>query len=298
MTLKCEATTRAAPRPAHGPERRGDHRHRGEVVDRELPPGDLGHVGEAELLELLDAAPAAGAVDEPDERDPQLVREPLRVNRLAEDRRVGGAAPDGEVVALDRDPAAVDPPPADDDVGRREGLSSPSAPYSPTPAIAPVSWKVPRVQQPLDPLADGQPARWRAGAPRARRRRARERAPRGGEARRSRPPSPPARCYFAPRWGGARRSGPGATFWSIDLDPERLAAARTRAPALRRGLIVAIPVGVAMLLDLELDAPASGAISTGALLAGFVAFDAPARTRLVWQLSARRRSARPGRSGR
>ncbi len=41
-----------------------------------------------------------------------------------------------------------------------------------------------------------------------------------------------------------------------------------------------------MLLDLELDAPAAGAISVGATLAGFIAFDAPARTRLVWQLLA------------
>jgi hypothetical protein len=39
-----------------------------------------------------------------------------------------------------------------------------------------------------------------------------------------------------------------------------------------------------MLLDLELDAPVSGAISTGAVLAGFIAFDAPPRTRVVWQL--------------
>jgi hypothetical protein len=39
-----------------------------------------------------------------------------------------------------------------------------------------------------------------------------------------------------------------------------------------------------MLLDLELDASVAGAISTGALLAGFIAFDAPARTRVVWQL--------------
>jgi hypothetical protein len=55
-------------------------------------------------------------------------------------------------------------------------------------------------------------------------------------------------------------------------------------PALRRGLLAAIPVGLAMLLDLELDASVAGAISTGALLAGFIAFDAPARTRVVWQL--------------
>jgi hypothetical protein len=39
-----------------------------------------------------------------------------------------------------------------------------------------------------------------------------------------------------------------------------------------------------MLGDLELDSPVAGAISAGAMLAGFVAFDAPARSRLVWQL--------------
>lgn len=56
------------------------------------------------------------------------------------------------------------------------------------------------------------------------------------------------------------------------------------SPALRRGLVAAIPVGAAMFGDLEFDAPASGALSTGAMLAGFIAFDAPPRTRLVWQL--------------
>ena len=55
-------------------------------------------------------------------------------------------------------------------------------------------------------------------------------------------------------------------------------------PSLGRGFLAAIPVGGAMLLDLELDSPVAGAVSTGAMLAGFVAFDAPPRTRLVWQL--------------
>jgi fusaric acid resistance family protein len=55
-------------------------------------------------------------------------------------------------------------------------------------------------------------------------------------------------------------------------------------PALRRGLLVAIPVGLTALIDLQLDSPVAGGLSTGALLAGFIAFDAPARTRLVWQL--------------
>jgi len=55
-------------------------------------------------------------------------------------------------------------------------------------------------------------------------------------------------------------------------------------PALRRGLLVALPVGAAVLIDLQLDSPVAGGLSTGALLAGFLAFDAPPRTRFVWQL--------------
>ena len=49
---------------------------------------------------------------------------------------------------------------------------------------------------------------------------------------------------------------------------------------------MAIPVGLAALIDLQLDSPVAGGLSTGALLAGFIAFDAPARTRFVWQLLA------------
>ena len=78
--------------------------------------------------------------------------------------------------------------------------------------------------------------------------------------------------------------GAGAYVLCIDLVPSAWQLRAPVLPAVKRGLLAGIPVGVAILLDLELDAPASGAISTGALLAGFVAFDAPARTRLVWQL--------------
>jgi Fusaric acid resistance protein-like len=56
------------------------------------------------------------------------------------------------------------------------------------------------------------------------------------------------------------------------------------APALRRGLLAGIPVGGAFLVDVEADFAAAGAISTGAMLAGFVAFDAAGRTRFVWQI--------------
>jgi hypothetical protein len=55
-------------------------------------------------------------------------------------------------------------------------------------------------------------------------------------------------------------------------------------PALRRGLISAIPVAAAVLVDLRLDSPAAGALSTGALLSGFIAFDASWRTRCAWQV--------------
>jgi hypothetical protein len=54
-------------------------------------------------------------------------------------------------------------------------------------------------------------------------------------------------------------------------------------PALRRGALVAVPVGLALILELGLDSPTKGAIGTGALLAGFPGLDAPARTRAAWQ---------------
>ncbi len=57
-------------------------------------------------------------------------------------------------------------------------------------------------------------------------------------------------------------------------------------PALRRGALVAVPVGLALLLELGLGSATKGAIGTGALLAGFPSLDAPARTRAVWQAAA------------
>ncbi|HEU4735869.1 MAG TPA: FUSC family protein [Solirubrobacterales bacterium] len=54
-------------------------------------------------------------------------------------------------------------------------------------------------------------------------------------------------------------------------------------PALRRGFLVAVPVGLALILELGLSSPSKGAIATGALLAGFPAMDAPARPRAAWQ---------------
>jgi fusaric acid resistance family protein len=54
-------------------------------------------------------------------------------------------------------------------------------------------------------------------------------------------------------------------------------------PALRRGALVAVPVGASLVLELGVGAPTGGAIGTGALLAGFPGLDAPARPRAAWQ---------------
>jgi hypothetical protein len=54
-------------------------------------------------------------------------------------------------------------------------------------------------------------------------------------------------------------------------------------PSLRRGFLVAIPVGAALFLEFGLDSPTRGAIATGALLAGFAGMDAPAKVRAAWQ---------------
>jgi hypothetical protein len=54
--------------------------------------------------------------------------------------------------------------------------------------------------------------------------------------------------------------------------------------ALWRGFLVAAPVGIAALVELELRTPSTGAITVGASITGFVAFDAPAGTRFWWQL--------------
>jgi hypothetical protein len=54
-------------------------------------------------------------------------------------------------------------------------------------------------------------------------------------------------------------------------------------PALRRGALVAIPVGAALLVELGFGTASKGAVATGALFVGFTGLDAPARTRAAWQ---------------
>jgi hypothetical protein len=54
-------------------------------------------------------------------------------------------------------------------------------------------------------------------------------------------------------------------------------------PALRRGALVALPIGLALGIEFGFDSPTKGAIATGALLAGFPGLDAPAGPRSAWQ---------------
>ncbi len=54
-------------------------------------------------------------------------------------------------------------------------------------------------------------------------------------------------------------------------------------PALRRGALVAVPIAVALTVELGFDAPTEGAIATGALICGFAGMDAEARPRAAWQ---------------
>jgi Fusaric acid resistance protein-like len=54
-------------------------------------------------------------------------------------------------------------------------------------------------------------------------------------------------------------------------------------PALRRGALLAVPIGISLAIELGFDAPTKGAVATGALLAGFPGMDAPAGPRAAWQ---------------
>ncbi|HWC09064.1 MAG TPA: hypothetical protein VG458_08430, partial [Solirubrobacterales bacterium] len=57
-------------------------------------------------------------------------------------------------------------------------------------------------------------------------------------------------------------------------------------PAIRRGFLIAVPIGVCLGIEFGFDAPTHGAIGTGALFAGFVGMDAGALPRAAWQAAA------------
>jgi len=54
-------------------------------------------------------------------------------------------------------------------------------------------------------------------------------------------------------------------------------------PAIRRGALLAVPIGLALIVELGFNAPTKGAIAAGALINGFPGMDAPARPRAGWQ---------------
>ncbi|HEY5332905.1 MAG TPA: FUSC family protein [Solirubrobacterales bacterium] len=57
-------------------------------------------------------------------------------------------------------------------------------------------------------------------------------------------------------------------------------------PALRRGVLVAVPIALALIFEFSFDWPSHGAIATAALVCGFTALDAPAGPRALWQAGA------------
>jgi uncharacterized membrane protein YccC len=54
-------------------------------------------------------------------------------------------------------------------------------------------------------------------------------------------------------------------------------------PAIRRGFLLSVPIGLALIVEFGFDAPTQGAIAVGALVNGFPGMDAPARPRAGWQ---------------
>ena len=84
------------------------------------------------------------------------MRHPLGVDHLLPDRRVGGPAADGEVVALHDDAAALDLALADHHVGRQEVLQLALVVVGADAGQRAGLVEGARVEEPVDPLADGQ----------------------------------------------------------------------------------------------------------------------------------------------
>ncbi|HET9198293.1 MAG TPA: FUSC family protein [Solirubrobacterales bacterium] len=54
-------------------------------------------------------------------------------------------------------------------------------------------------------------------------------------------------------------------------------------PAIRRGFLLSVPIGLTLIFELGFDTESAGAIATAALINGFPGMDAPARARAGWQ---------------
>ena len=84
-------------------------RNRRQIGDDVLPSRVERHERTPFRLERLHRTAAARAVDEADDRHPQLTRHAFGVHLLLEDRRVGRAAPNREIVAAHDDRAVRRP---------------------------------------------------------------------------------------------------------------------------------------------------------------------------------------------
>ena len=92
---------------------------------------------------------------------------------------------------------------------------------------------------------------------------------------------------------GKASPGPQPGLFDVAGTARRLRAAPLFAigpaepgPALRRGALIAVPIGISLGIEFGFDYPTQGAIATGALLAGFPGLDAPAKPRAAWQAAA------------
>ena len=85
--------------------------------------------------------------------------------------------------------------------------------------------------------------------------------------------------------GGSSQRLYNASGWARELRASPLFAIGPSQPrpALRRGFLLAVPIGLALIVELGFDGPTQGAIATGALVNGFPGMDAPARPRAAWQ---------------
>jgi len=83
--------------------------------------------------------------------------------------------------------------------------------------------------------------------------------------------------------GGGRLFNAAGTAKRLRASPLFAIGPSEPGPAIRRGALLAVPIGVSLGIEFGFDSPTKGAIATGALLAGFPGMDAPAGPRAAWQ---------------
>ena len=142
----------------HGTERGGRHRHRTHALrHRGEPARRIDRLADRAAAACPGDA-AAAALVQADERHAVLQRQILDIDALAQARCVRRAAAHREVLAPDGDRPAVYAAYADHEIGGRETLErSVRMAFGPAGAAAVLAETV-RIDQPVDSLADGQPA--------------------------------------------------------------------------------------------------------------------------------------------